>query len=499
MSHPSGLERFDQLLSDWCEATLAVGEQEELLQLTLADQALRRRFILAMQLQITVETHPSFARSFACRRTTHEKNWLSRRSWRSPGQLFARPTTLSLAVSTVVIGLLVTAMAFVAMPTFQPFAGIDRGPPHHEIVARLQGGLDAVWQAGQDGARPGSLLVAGSTLRLLSGLADIRFYSGATVVLEGPAELTVDSRSQATLHDGRLTCVVSPSGRGFVVETPTARFVDIGTEFGVNVDPERGSDLLVLQGEVEATSRLPQNQRGIVQMVRPGEALRFDIHGGVEASPLTADQFTTSRALPLHVRSDVEWPDSAPLSATGWNVDFILGNGETHAKHQRPVNENIWFAENSTVNEKGLPASGAVTAAGVDFQFQSFTNYTKNALHNNGTLTLVTPGQFSKISLLGSKPGTDTTATLTLNFSDAPSSGAIPLTFANWIGTSHVLPNPRLTATGTSLSSSFSGAMSVFTYDLVANGFSGNTLQSITVQSATANAVFALNGVPQSP
>jgi len=191
-------------------------------------------------------------------------------------------------------------------------------------------------------------------------------------------------------------------------------------------------------------------------------------------------------------------PLATPLSATGWNVDFILGNGETYALHEKPVRSSnaLWFAENSTMNVQGLPASGAVTAAGIDFQFQSFTDYTSNALFNNGTLTLVTPRKFSTISLLGSRPGTDTTATLTLNFSDAASSGTIPLTFASWIGTSQVLPNPQLTNNGTDLFQSFSGAMSVFTYDLVANGFSDYTLQSITVESATANAVFALNGIP---
>jgi hypothetical protein len=55
---------------------------------------------------------------------------------------------------------------------------------------------------------------------------------------------------------------------------------------------------------------------------------------------------------------------AAPISATGWNVDFILGNGETHAAYEKPVNANIWFAEDSTVGAPGLlaptPDDGAV-------------------------------------------------------------------------------------------------------------------------------------------
>jgi len=192
---------------------------------------------------------------------------------------------------------------------------------------------------------------------------------------------------------------------------------------------------------------------------------------------------------------------AAPLSATGWNVDFILGNGEAYAAHQKPENPNIWFAEDSTVGILGLPASGAVTAAGVDYQLQPYTGATNNVLRGSGTLTLDSPGKFTEISVLGSNTGAASNLDweLTLNFSDAASAGPITYdNFTNWAGgTSDVLPNPQLTSNGTS--SGFVGTLTTRSIDLDALGHSGKTLQSIdfsaTNQAGGNLAVFGLAGV----
>ena len=82
---------------------------------------------------------------------------------------------------------------------------------------------------------------------------------------------------------------------------------------------------------------------------------------------MTATQKTLFAALMFTV-----CPSQAePIAATGWDVDFVLGDGETHAAHSKPVNANIWWSANSTVAASGtrfgLPASGALNVSGVDF------------------------------------------------------------------------------------------------------------------------------------
>ena len=195
-------------------------------------------------------------------------------------------------------------------------------------------------------------------------------------------------------------------------------------------------------------------------------------------------------------------PASAPISAMGWNVDFILGSGETHGAHQKPENANIWFAEDSTVGVLGLPASGAVTAAGVDYQLQPYTGGTNNALRSSGTLTLDSPGKFSEISLLGSNTGGTAGSPweLVLNFADGPSSSAITYpAFGNWAGSGPGL-NPQLTGNGTS--AAFGGQLNTHSLDLDALGFSSFTLASIDFSSANGAggnlAVFGLSGVAAS-
>ena len=187
-----------------------------------------------------------------------------------------------------------------------------------------------------------------------------------------------------------------------------------------------------------------------------------------------------------------------PIPASGWNVDFVLGNGETHGAHAQPENANIWFAEDSTVGVPGLPASGALSSLGEDFQMEAFTGGANNVLRGPGTLTLDTPGKFSEITLLGSNTGGSGTATweIILKFTDAADSAPITYTaFGNWAGSGPEI-NPTLTGNGTS--SAFGGQLNTRSFDLDALGHSGKTLQSIEFLStggAGGNlALFALSG-----
>ena len=125
------------------------------------------------------------------------------------------------------------------------------------IVARLDRTKDATWD---EAARPsGNELRAGQRLILKEGLAQIVFDSGATVVLEGPAELELGTRNaergtrnvptsnfqlstspnSCSLTLGKLFARVPKQAHGFTVHTPTLKIVDLGTEFAVEVGSRR--------------------------------------------------------------------------------------------------------------------------------------------------------------------------------------------------------------------------------------------------------------------
>ncbi|MEM9367530.1 MAG: LamG-like jellyroll fold domain-containing protein [Planctomycetota bacterium] len=106
------------------------------------------------------------------------------------------------------------------------------------------------------GLEPGSNIRVGQRLapgwfELLTGTVRLHFVNGATVALEGPAVLKIKSAMLATLHSGSATTRVTDRAKGFVLNSPGAAVVDLGTEFRLMVDSVGGSIVEVIDGEVE--------------------------------------------------------------------------------------------------------------------------------------------------------------------------------------------------------------------------------------------------------
>lgn len=109
--------------------------------------------------------------------------------------------------------------------------------------------VDAAW-AGTT-MRSGDTLNAG-TLHLEKGLAQIEFFSGATLLLEGSAELEIVSPWEAVCRSGKARVHVPPPAHGFKLLAPGMKLVDLGTEFGLSVQADGRSEVQVFEGEVEA-------------------------------------------------------------------------------------------------------------------------------------------------------------------------------------------------------------------------------------------------------
>lgn len=107
----------------------------------------------------------------------------------------------------------------------------------------------AEWEDTGMPTRPGAPLPPGS-LVLKAGHAHIEFYNGATVILEGPAEFQLLSRTRAFCTRGKLRATVPPQAEGFTVGTPATEVIDRGTEFGMEVGGKT-TDVHVFQGKVD--------------------------------------------------------------------------------------------------------------------------------------------------------------------------------------------------------------------------------------------------------
>lgn len=147
------------------------------------------------------------------------------------------------------------------------------------ILTRL---IAAEWQEGSVAHNAGDALSAGH-FRLKSGVAQIEFFSGATVLLEGEADFEIISARRARCHRGRLRANIPPAARGFTIETPETEVVDLGTEIGIAVGPDGSSEVHVFDGEVELHAG-----RAPVQSLKTGEAVTIE-NGGQQQNPVAAD------------------------------------------------------------------------------------------------------------------------------------------------------------------------------------------------------------------
>jgi hypothetical protein len=122
-------------------------------------------------------------------------------------------------------------------------------PPAGPIVATLAQMADAVWEAGEPGRQAGAELAPGR-LRLRQGLAQVDFFSGARVVLKGPADFEIQGPLSAALQRGKAACEVVASARGFQLRAPGVVVKDLGTAFGLWVREGGATEVHVLEGRV---------------------------------------------------------------------------------------------------------------------------------------------------------------------------------------------------------------------------------------------------------
>lgn len=115
--------------------------------------------------------------------------------------------------------------------------------------ATLRRSVDVRWAKSSNSYREGDVLPAG-LLKFDEGVAEIDFFCGATLVVEGPASLDVESDWSVRVANGRLRANVPPAARGFVVKAAGSEIVDLGTEFALDVGIEN-AHVEVIDGEVE--------------------------------------------------------------------------------------------------------------------------------------------------------------------------------------------------------------------------------------------------------
>lgn len=222
-----------------------------------------------------------------------------------------------------------------------------------EIAATLTGAVDCRWEEGSKPIGYGEQLPSGSVLKLAEGLAQLTYECGAKVVLRGPSELHVGGPSRGVLPRGQITAVVPRRAVGFVVTTPCAEVIDLGTEFAVDVDVSGASQVHVFKGEVvsrrcpaggaegpslhlmtnEAAEYLP-GQESVREF--PAESGRFvrEITPRLRGADLP--QAPQVRGLALWLAADLLVKTDAEQRVVAWR-DVLCGNNQSPDDALQPV------------------------------------------------------------------------------------------------------------------------------------------------------------------
>src|SRR6185295_19459060 len=177
---------FDLAVAAVCHRSATDEQLRALNKLLRSHPAARDEYILRLELHSRLASDPDLFASEAEEPVPSPRNVLPLQ----PAQRF--PQSSWLLALAACVALLLTGAWWV----YRSEPGARQGDTS-KAVAMLNRVADAVWQQPGENPRLGAPLEPG-WLRLKSGLVQIVFYSGARLVIEGPAEFQIVSPTEAS-------------------------------------------------------------------------------------------------------------------------------------------------------------------------------------------------------------------------------------------------------------------------------------------------------------
>jgi hypothetical protein len=121
----------------------------------------------------------------------------------------------------------------------------------HAGSARVVDISNVAWAEGAKQFVEWSLVNPGDTLKFQSGWINLFLDNGAELLIEGPADVQFVSSQKVFARQGRLAARIGPEAVGFRIDTPHAKVIDRGTAFGVSVDGDSHTSVVVYEGIVD--------------------------------------------------------------------------------------------------------------------------------------------------------------------------------------------------------------------------------------------------------
>jgi hypothetical protein len=211
-------------------------------------------------------------------------------------------------------------------------------PVTQPVVASIADTMNGQWdtptpmQAGDD--------IRTQRYSLRHGFIKLAYDSGATVVIEAPAEFTPLSANKMLLHKGQAFAQVPTNAIGFTIDTPGSSIVDLGTEFGVCVDEQNRSEVHVVQGKVNLIAGL-SGKTSQSEIVQQAQARLVDaVNGRVRSIPFEKYRFVRR----IDSKSNLVWKGRDVISLN----DLVAGGNGYGTSAASSVNYAIATGEKTS-------------------------------------------------------------------------------------------------------------------------------------------------------
>ena len=217
---------------------------------------------------------------------------------------FSQELPFSLLIATIITGLGLLMGSFIYVSHHRQLAN-SKLPPlpstqslaksRAEYVGRITGMVDVKWSDTTTAAVT-DLVALGRKYAMASGMMEITYDTGAKIVLQGPVTYEAESRDGGFLSVGKLTARVEKGAEVrrrateavnqeselsavrsslFTIRTPTAVITDLGTEFSVDVRPDKTSEIHVIRGMVETSRDRRTGGKPVRERLVAGEGIQF--------------------------------------------------------------------------------------------------------------------------------------------------------------------------------------------------------------------------------
>lgn len=186
-----------------------------------------------------------------------------------------------------------------------------------------------------------------------SGILLVEFFDGASILLEGPADVRFLSSNHVFCAKGRLMADVPEQAVGFRIDTPQTGIVDLGTAFEVDVRDEN-SFVRVLEGEIE----LHETAEGTKTLLK-GEHALIGTDGILDQ--LAVNELPTTPVGTAELLERLEFEERNRLFEK-WRNHYQRVNRDPSLLIQFNFSENHLFdfrkVRNLVAEREGVPAYG---------------------------------------------------------------------------------------------------------------------------------------------